>query len=433
MLKEKKPIFALSTPLGKSALAVFRLSGNNSQKIIKKISSNKKWKTHKPELNQILDHQKKIIDQTITTFFKTPNSYTGENMVEISCHGSISVINKITETLLKAGVFQAKPGEFTKRALDNDKFDITQVEALSDLINAETEKQRILALRNLDGYLSDFSKKITNSLMKMLADTEALIDFSDEDLPKNIIKKIKEQNENIIKHIKTNLKRSKISKSIRSGFLVSIIGKPNTGKSSFVNYISGSDIAIVTNIPGTTTDSLEVPIDVDGYKIRFVDTAGIRKHKNVIEKMGIEKAKKTSLVSDLNIVFLERSEKKQYIDIPNKIFVKSKYDISKKRTLMKNVINISSKTGYGVDRLLKNTKKRLINENIEKTNIFSRERQINKMKNCLSFLESVDFRNTPDIIAEDIRSAIKENEEIYQKFDIEKILDIIFSDFCIGK
>ena len=433
MFKEKKPIFALSTPFGKSAIAVFRISGQNSQQIIKKISSNKKLRSNKPELNQIIDNKKKGIDQTITTFFNSPNSYTGENMVEISCHGSIAIINKITETLIKKGISLAEPGEFTKRALNNDKFDITQVEALSDLINSETEKQRILALKNLEGFLSDFSKKLTKKMMKMLADIEALIDFSDEELPKNLIKNIQEQNKNILKHIKLNLNRSKLSKSINNGFLVSVIGKPNTGKSSFINYISGRDVAIVTSIPGTTTDSLEIPIDIDGYKIRFVDTAGIRRHKNIIEKIGIEKAKKTSLLADLNIVFLEKSETNKYTNIANKLFVKSKFDISRSKKTQKNIINISSKTGFGVERLLRITKKRLVSKDLDKIPLFSRERQVKKMANCLNLLNSIDFKKTPDIIAEDIRSAIKENEEIYQKFDIEKILDIIFADFCIGK
>ena len=433
MFKEKKPIFALSTPFGKSATAVFRISGQNSQQIIKKISSNKKLRSNKPELNQIIDNKKKGIDQTITTFFNSPNSYTGENMVEISCHGSIAIINKITETLIKKGISLAEPGEFTKRALNNDKFDITQVEALSDLINSETEKQRILALKNLEGFLSDFSKKLTKKMMKMLADIEALIDFSDEELPKNLIKNIQEQNKNILKHIKLNLNRSKLSKSINNGFLVSVIGKPNTGKSSFINYISGRDVAIVTSIPGTTTDSLEIPIDIDGYKIRFVDTAGIRRHKNIIEKIGIEKAKKTSLLADLNIVFLEKSETNKYTNIANKLFVKSKFDISRSKKTQKNIINISSKTGFGVERLLRITKKRLVSKDLDKIPLFSRERQVKKMANCLNLLNSIDFKKTPDIIAEDIRSAIKENEEIYQKFDIEKILDIIFADFCIGK
>ena len=248
-----------------------------------------------------------------------------------------------------------------------------------------------------------------------------------------IFHKVKEQNKNIIKTIRQNLHKSNLSKPIRDGFLISIIGVPNTGKSSFINYISGRDVSIVTNIPGTTTDSLEIPLDIDGYKFRFVDTAGIKKHRNRIEKIGIEKGRKISLISDLNVVFLSKSEKKTYTDTPNKIFVRSKQDIRKTKIYDNQVLEISSKTGYGINKLIKSIKNKLIKSSTENTPTFSRERHINKINNCLNALESINFKKSPDLIAEDIRLAIKENEEIYQKFDIEKILDIIFADFCIGK
>ncbi|PPR50532.1 MAG: tRNA modification GTPase MnmE [Alphaproteobacteria bacterium MarineAlpha5_Bin5] len=433
MIKEGDPIFALATPRGKSAIGVFRISGKNSHKIIKKLSSKKKWKNNETKTNYILGEAKEKIDQTLTTFFNSPHTYTGENMVEISCHGSLATINKISEIFIKNKLRQAEPGEFTKRSLLNDKIDVTQAEGVSDLVNAETEKQRIVALKNLEGGVSAFSKKISKKIIRMIANIEAIIDFSDEELPKNILLKIKEQNKNIINVIKQNLVKSKLAKSIRNGFLVSIVGKPNTGKSSFINYISGRDVSIVTNIPGTTTDSLEVPLDIDGYKFRFMDTAGIRKHKNLIEKLGIEKTQKNSLISDLNIVFLEQNETNMYKDIPNKIYVKSKQDLRKKRNNKRGLIEISSKTGFGTRRLIKLIKSRLINSDLEKTTIFSRERHIEKTQKCLFILDSIDFNRSPDLIAEDMRAALKQNEEIYQKFDIEKILDIIFADFCIGK
>ena len=160
MLVEKEPIFALATPKSRSALAVFRVSGKLSHKIIKKISTKKKWTNNKSSLNYLLDHKKEKIDKTLTTFFKGPQSYTGEDMVEISCHGGLAVINKIAETLTKQGVRHAEPGEFTKRALKNDKLDTTQAESIADLVNSETEKQRIVALKNLDGELSLFLKKL---------------------------------------------------------------------------------------------------------------------------------------------------------------------------------------------------------------------------------------------------------------------------------
>ena len=433
MVDEKNPIFALSTPKARGAIGVFRISGKNCHNIIKKISSKKRWKKNTTSINYLLDEEKRKIDKTITVFFNSPNTYTGENMVEISCHGGLAIINKISQTLINSGLRPANPGEFTKRSLFNDKLDLTQVEGVSDLVNAETEQQRIIAFKNLEGYTSSAIKRLNLKITKMLADTEALIDFSDEDLPKNTLTNLKEQNKNIIKLIKKDVERSGLSRPIRDGFLIGILGKPNTGKSSFLNYISGREVAIVTNIPGTTTDSLEVPIDIDGYKFRFIDTAGIRKHKNAIEKIGVQRARKISLYSNLNVVFLDRFEKEKYKDIPNKIFVRSKQDIRKKSSSKTGILNISSKTGFGVSGLIKKIKKNLIKSDIEKNPIFSRERHIIKIKNCLKALESINFDKNIDIASEEIRSALKETLEIYQKFDIEKILDIIFTDFCIGK
>ena len=429
----KDTIFALSTPKGKSAIAVFRVSGSKSHKIIKKISSNKKIITNNMRLNYILDDNRQPIDQTLTTYFKSPNSYTGEDAVEISCHGSLAVIKRITKELVKNHIRIAEPGEFTRRALENDKLDLTKVEALADLINANTEKQRELAFKNLEGTLSNYSLDLSNKLKQLLANIEAIIDFVDEELPSNIRKKIKEQNKNIIKSIEKTIKTSTLANSIRNGFVVSVIGKPNTGKSLFVNHVSGRDVSIVTNIPGTTTDLIESVLEIKGYQLIFIDTAGIRKHKNSIEKIGIIKTLESSKKSDINLVFLNNKEKNHYRSIKNKIFVKSKQDLRKSKTEDKEIINISSKTGYGVNKLLNKIINILLSNNKNELPIISRERQLIKIKKCLNHLKSFNLKKNVDMAADDIRSAIKEIEEIYHKFDIEQILDIIFNDFCIGK
>ena len=274
----KETIFALSTQRGKSGIAVFRISGKGSHKVITSISSKKKFKTNFATLNNLLDG-KSIIDQTLTTFFKSPKSYTGEDMVEISCHGSISVINKITKTLLKKQIRLAEPGEFTKRALMNDKLSVLEAETINDLVNAETENQRKIAIGNLSGNLDKLVNEISNKQKKLLADIEAIIDFADEDLPKEIYKNIKEQNKNIYKQIENIIERSTLSMQIHDGFTITIIGKPNTGKSSFINYINNKEVSIVTNIPGTTTDLVSSTLDIQGDKYTFIDTAGIRKYK----------------------------------------------------------------------------------------------------------------------------------------------------------
>jgi len=330
MSKNKDTIYALSTPAGKSAIALIRISGSDSLKVLKKISLIKKIIPNKTNIT-FLKYKKLTIDQVVVIYFKKPNSFTGEEMVEISCHGSPAIIVKISKTLQDLGIRLAEPGEFTRRSLLNDKIDLLQTESLADLINAETEKQRSLAVSGLSGELNAFINKIKDELKLILANTEALIDFADEDLPKNILKKITEQNKNIIKKIHSEINNSKISKPIRDGFVVSVVGKPNTGKSSFVNYVSKKEVSIVTNIPGTTTDTVTSIIDIDGYKFTFVDTAGLRKHKNKIEEIGIKKAEEIIKKSNINLVFLEKNEHAQYRNIKNKIFIRSKLDKRRKK------------------------------------------------------------------------------------------------------
>ncbi len=424
----KDPIFALATQRGKSGIAVFRISGKNSHKTIRSISTKKDFKINVASLNNIIDGNE-IIDQTITTFFKSPKSYTGEDMVEISCHGSISVINKITKTILKKNIRLAEPGEFTKRALMNDKLTVLEAETVNDLVNAETENQRKIAIGNLSGNLDRFINDLIKSLSKLLADVEAIIDFADEDLPNKIYKDIIEQNKNICESINNVLKKSSLSKKIYQGFRITIIGKPNTGKSSFINYINNKEVSIVTNIPGTTTDLVTSSLDINGNKYTFVDTAGIRKYNNLIEKIGIEKSIESAHKSDLNIVFLKDREINDYKKIKSKIFVKSKYDIDKNK--VGGVHNISTVSGHGIEALIKKISKKLKN-NPAGGAIFSRERHLENLKKSLLLLNKLNLKEI-DISAENIRRAIISIQGINQKIDIENILGIIFSDFCIGK
>ncbi len=428
MKVSKETIFALATQRGKSGIAVFRVSGKGSHTTIKSISSKKKFKTNFATLNDLLDG-KSVIDQTLTTFFKSPRSYTGEDMVEISCHGSISVINKITKTLLKKQIRLAEPGEFTKRALMNDKLSVLEAETINDLVNAETENQRKIAIGNLSGNLDKLVNEISNKQKKLLADIEAIIDFADEDLPKEIYKNITEQNKNIYKQIENIIERSNLSRQIQNGFKITIIGKPNTGKSSFVNYINNKEVSIVTNIPGTTTDLVSSTLDIQGDKYTFIDTAGIRKYKNIIEKIGIERSLESAEKSDLNIVFLKNNEKENYSKIKSKLFVKSKYDTNKKK--VSGAHSISSVSGYGIEALIKTICSKLKKKPISGP-IFSRERHMESLKKSLALLKNLDLKEI-DIAAENVRRSIIYIDGINQKFDIEKILDIIFSDFCIGK
>ena len=431
MSNYKDTIYALSTPTGKSAIAIIRISGKQSLEVLKKISLIKKILPNKTRLT-FLKFKEEIIDHVLVVFYKKPKSFTGEEMVEINCHGSTAIITKISNILETLGVRLAEPGEFTRRSLMSDKLNLSQTEGLADLINSETEKQRIMAISVLSGKLNIFVNKINGQLKLMLANTEALIDFSDEDLPRNILSKVLEQNKNIIKKIEKEIINSEISKPIREGFVVSLVGKPNTGKSSFINYISKKEISIVTNIPGTTTDAVTSTIDIDGYKFTFIDTAGLRKHKNKIEEIGIKKTKEIILNSDLSLVFLEKKETKKYIEIKNKIFVRSKLDKRRVLRVEKNTLNISSTTGEGTTKLLRKIQKKLI-KNKKNEPILSRERHLSIMRRVLFELKSIKSDDSLDITAFKFREALRISLEINQKFDIEGVLDIIFKDFCIGK
>ena len=422
-------IFALATNKSKSALATFRISEKKSIKYIKQLSNNKILKTRRATVCFLLDNEKNKIDQVVVTIFKSPFSYTGEDMVEVSCHGSVAVINKITDTFLNQKIRWAEPGEFTKRALMNNKINIVQAETINELVNAETDNQRKIAIGNLTGNLDRFVDRLSKKLSKLLADVEATIDFSDEELPKQLYKKIKEQKENIEKLIKKNLEKSILSKKIYEGFLITIIGKPNTGKSSFINYINNKEISIVTNIPGTTTDLVTSVLEINGNKYTFVDTAGIRRYKTLIEKIGIEKSIESAKKSDLTLVFLRNNEKNNYKNISNKIFIKSKFDINAKKT--KDVVSISSINGYGIKKLLQKISNKY-QQNQPNETTFSRERHIQQLKKCETYLKNINF-NEIDKTADNIRRALTAIQDINQKFDIEEILDIIFNDFCIGK
>ena len=435
MKKENDTIYALSTPTGKSAIAVIRISGPGAHKILKKISATKSKTPNQSFLNTIKTISGTKVDKTITTLYKKPKSFTGEDMVEISCHGGTAVINKIIKLLNQTkGTRIAEKGEFTRRAFENNKLDLTQVEAISDIVNSETEAQRKQAYNQLEGSLSNKSKEIYDEIKSVLANTEAIIDFSDEDLPLNIYKKIKEQIKNIIKKIDKTLDNYDSGIKVRNGFIVAIIGETNTGKSSFINYISDQDIAIVTDTPGTTRDVLESYLDVYGIPVRFFDTAGIRKSRNKIEKIGINRGLRISEQADINLIFIDKlKDVENFKHTKNPIFIQSKIDIRKKPIKKSKIINISSLNGRGIKGLLKVIFMRLKKGSRPESIFVSRERHKKCLEKSKQFLLMAQKSRNYDFMSEDIRQSLKEISKIYGKVDIEDILGIIFNDFCIGK
>ena len=435
MNKNKDTIFALATPIGRSAVAMIRISGSAALKEVDKISLNMPKKHATAKVNTITSGNKEHIDQTITTIFKSPNTYTGEDVVEISSHGGHAVINKIIKALGQSEHLRlAEPGEFTRRAFENNKLDLTQVEAISDLVNSETEAQRKQAISHLSGLFSRKIKKWADIIINNLANIEAAIDFSDQELPKNLTKKVKEQNKNIINDIESYLRDNRIGEKIRSGFVVAILGKTNVGKSSFINNIAQRDLAIVADEPGTTRDAIELFVDLRGLPLKIFDTAGIRQTKNKVEHMGVKKSYLISDIADINLIFLENEDDiNRFKKFNNKIFVQSKIDINKKiNSKNSHICYISSKTGEGIEGLIDKIYVKLLPSSKIETSV-SRERHRAILQNTINYLKkSTEIKNI-DVVAEDIRLALNEISKISGKKNVEDMLDIIFSDFCIGK
>ena len=438
-MNKKNTIYALSSVYGKSGVAVFRISGENCIKIINKFTKLKKPKNRRVCLIKLYKNKKnnEIIDKALLTYFKGPKSYTGEDCIEISTHGSPAIINTLYKELNKSKLcIEAEPGEFTKRSFENNRLDLTQVEAVSDLINAQTESQRNLALSHLEG---NFSKKIkdwANNIKHILANAEALIDFNEDEVPHEIMEKNSKEIKKTINEIRKYLNDENAGEKIRSGIKIAIIGKPNTGKSSLINYLAKREIAIVSNIPGTTRDIIELNYDIRGIPVIFYDTAGLRKSSKRIENIGIIKSIEKSKSSDINIIMIENTrEMRKYTNkTKNIIFVQSKIDEKIRKINKRSVIKISSKSGYGIKKLINQIYKLIkVKRNSYDNPYVSRERHRNQLILSADSLEKSLKSNQIDIKAEEIRKSYINISKIYGKYDIDEILDVIFNDFCIGK
>ena len=434
-------IFAISTGFSKSAIAVFRISGPNSKSALTSLTNRQNLEPRKTYLLNIIDpRNNELIDKGFVIFFPKPKSFTGEDMVEFHLHGSIAVINYTIDVLSSLDRFRlADPGEFTKRALHNAKLTVDQVEALSDLISSETNEQRKLAISSLDGSLSVFSEDCISSLLKIMAFMEASIEFPDE-LDDDSLESYKTKIQDIINQIKNLLSRYHIVERVRSGFNVSIIGPPNAGKSSLLNTLSGRAAAIVSSEPGTTRDLIEVKLDISGYAINLIDTAGIRSTKSSLELEGISRAKQSGLDSDFIICVLDSTSSDQFIipsELQNKdiLFVYNKCDLLTSMNSDKSIY-ISCKTGYGIESIEQNINKRIINFNMKDNNLpilVSRKRQFDTLNDCVISLERCIRQNIDELAIEDLRLAIRLLGKISGRVEIEDMLDLLFKEFCIGK
>ncbi len=440
-------IYALSSGPGLSGVAVIRISGEITKEVLQSITMGSFPKPRVASLRKIINFKsKELIDECIVLWFPGPNSYTGEDMAEIHAHGSRAVIQSILENLSKIkGCKIAEPGEFTKRAFYNEKINLIKAESIGDLIAAETEIQRKQALKIMSGKSSDKFNSWRETLLKILSNLEAKIDFPDEDLPFDILNNIKKDSEKVKSEIKKILDDSKVGERIREGFKIAILGPTNAGKSSLLNYFSKREVAIVSETAGTTRDIIEVHLNIDGFPVIMSDTAGIRDSKDEIEKKGIKLALKRADDADLNILVFEPKSVDftsflSDLNVEKSIFVINKSDLGKKegKDLDKyKPILISIKDETNIDELIDRVKKNLTNKfiSVEDT-LISRERHRQHLEQCILHLDEFSKKEKDsdfDKAAEDIRLATRHLGMLVGKVDVEEILGSIFNDFCIGK
>ena len=440
-------IYALSSGRGPSGIAILRMSGDNVVQLSKMITKKKSLTAN--TLNRCKFYDPKdgsVIDEGLLLLFIKPNSYTGEDLVEFHVHGSNAVINRFLQVFSELENCKlADPGEFTKKAFENNKIDLVEAESINDLIHAETELQRKQAVKLFQGNASSYYNELRIKLIKSLSYVEAKIDFAEDDLPDSVLQKVQESILEVHSSIKKILQDYKIGEKIRDGFRVSIIGEVNAGKSSLLNLISKRDVAIVSEEEGTTRDIIETYLNLDGYPVIIADTAGIRDTKNEIEKKGIFLAINKSKVADLNIIMIDNSLHTVDLKIKNlinddSILVFNKSDInSKKNHNFKNVdqITVSVKNNVNIDLLINKIKDKLSNKYLSNEEILiSRERHRIKLTACLNELDNFlkkDQNKDIEIAAEDLRLATRHLGAIVGKVDVEEILGSIFKDFCIGK
>ena len=441
-------IYALSSGPGLAGISVIRVSGPNTEVIISQLTDKKLPKPRvatRRKFIKIKDNE--VIDEGILIWFPAPNSYTGEDMAEFHVHGSRAVVNAIHSLISKIdGCRLAEPGEFTKIAFQNGKLNLLKAESVSDLISSETEIQRQQSIKIMSGKSSDKFNSLRQRLLKVLANVEAKIDFPEDDLPDDILQDIHFQTENIKDEIKKILNDQKVGERIREGFKIAIVGPTNAGKSSLMNYLSKRDIAIVSEIAGTTRDVIEAHLNIDGYPVVVSDTAGIRVANNEIEKKGIKLALDKADSADLNIIVLEPKsvDFTRYLDgllSKNAIILVNKsdlgVDIIDQEIKKHNPIYISIKEEKNLDKLINLIKENLKNKFISSEDIFiTRQRHRNNLEKCVESLENFIKKKSKDDFdkaAEDLRLATRYLGMIVGKVDVEEILGSIFSDFCIGK
>lgn len=449
-----KTIAAISTPIGHGGIGIVRVSGDDALKIIEKVfvPKNKgKFKPYTIKFGNIIDEQGNVLDQVLISYFKAPKTYTGEDICEVNCHGGLIVTKQILDLLLRNGASMAEPGEFTKRAFLNGKIDLTQAEAVIDLINSKSAKENSASVKQIEGFLGEKIKEIKRDIVDLLVDIEANIDYPEYDVEEVRRERIETVLQGSISKIEKLEATFESGKVLREGVNTAIIGKPNVGKSSLLNALLRENRAIVTEIAGTTRDTIEEYVTIKGIPLKLIDTAGIRDTSDIVENIGIEKSKKAideaelvllilDATSDLTAedrALLELIKDKKHIVLINKIDAGSK--VSEADLDDDNIIRISIKNGDGLDLLESKIENMfelcaLDSENdVVLTNSRHQALILKAKEGIINALNSAKNGLPLDMLSIDISEAIQKLGEITGETVSEEVISGIFAKFCLGK
>ena len=458
-MKEFDTICAIATAQGEGGIAIIRVSGNKALEIVSNIFKPKNkfdiktMKTYTMKYGNIVDKNNDVIDEVIISYMKGPRSFTAEDVVEINCHGGVVSTNRVLEEVIRAGARLAEPGEFTKRAFLNGRIDLSQAEAVIDIIRAKTDLAMKSAMMQSSGRLSQEINKLREYLLNVLALIEYAVDFTedDEEPDETIPVRVGEGLDKAILEMNRLLKSANEGKLKRDGLKMTIIGKPNVGKSSLMNALLQEQRAIVTDIPGTTRDVIEEFINLDGIPVKITDTAGIRETEDIVEKIGVERSKEKLEEADLVVLMIDTSraieaEDREIIEVvkdKNTIVLLNKVDLEEKisRDELKdfsNFIEISAKTGFGIEDLKAKIKDMFFSGEVDSESLIisnNRHKQalIRALENCIEAKDRLDKNEFLDLISIYVTSGMKSLGEITGAELEEDLVNKIFSEFCCGK
>ena len=435
---KKRTIIAAATSSGRGGISVIRMSGSSSRLIAEKMCGKlaESWKFKKCSIRS---KEGRTLDSGMVVFFQSPNSYTGEDVVEFHCHGNPTIVNLIIDEALILGAVLAEPGEFTKTAFMNNKIDLAQAESVADLISAQSKSAVIAATSSLSGEFSSKINSLIDKIIKNRVVIEANIDFPEEEVDGVLLKSVGEELVEYLEEIESLLVETKKGIKLRDGYSVAIVGPPNAGKSSLLNVFARDNLAITSDIPGTTRDLVKAEVLVGGVLIEFTDTAGLRDNPNdEVEKEGMGRSLEVSQKSNLTLLVQDINEEGEVrVDSDNLLRVKNKIDLNGSCKKEDGVFYISCSTGEGVMELLQAITENLGIDGGVETVFSSRKRHENSLINAKLFLnESVSSLHEGlalELVAESLRSAHNELGDILRPMSSDDLLGEIFSEFCIGK